>query len=274
MRQAIAAFVTVKQGVEASDALKNEIKTHVARKIGALARPDDVIFAADLPKTRSGKIMRRLLRDIAEGKALGERMRRRDELTGAKCAPLVHPQQRIARELSVDRFFRNIRPYFKPHRVGDVVHRGVNAGDFSAINEIDVLLGLCDPGDPFYASIVAEKIPFVPPDEQRALRELDGAGALLARYEAEAENGVTAQLHDNARRFLAVCRAHGHAYAFHHTALVKPFLERPAADAPPDRVAELSASGPPLHEVIATLDRLRVLRTDRAPLEGLRNLIE
>ena len=49
-----------------------EIKGHVAKKIGALARPDDLIFAADLPKTRSGKIMRRLLRDIAEGKALGD----------------------------------------------------------------------------------------------------------------------------------------------------------------------------------------------------------
>jgi len=44
----------------------------VAKKIGAIARPDDVIFAADLPKTRSGKIMRRLLRDIAEGRALGD----------------------------------------------------------------------------------------------------------------------------------------------------------------------------------------------------------
>jgi acetyl-CoA synthetase len=44
----------------------------VARKIGALARPDDVIFSAELPKTRSGKIMRRLLRDIAEGRALGD----------------------------------------------------------------------------------------------------------------------------------------------------------------------------------------------------------
>jgi acetyl-CoA synthetase len=44
----------------------------VVRKIGAIARPDDVIFSADLPKTRSGKIMRRLLRDIAEGKALGD----------------------------------------------------------------------------------------------------------------------------------------------------------------------------------------------------------
>ena len=46
--------------------------THVAKKIGAIAKPDDVIFAADLPKTRSGKIMRRLLRDIAEGRALGD----------------------------------------------------------------------------------------------------------------------------------------------------------------------------------------------------------
>jgi acetyl-CoA synthetase len=44
----------------------------VTRKIGAIARPDDVLFAADLPKTRSGKIMRRLLRDIAEGRALGD----------------------------------------------------------------------------------------------------------------------------------------------------------------------------------------------------------
>ena len=44
----------------------------MAKKIGAIARPDDIIFAADLPKTRSGKIMRRLLRDIAEGKALGD----------------------------------------------------------------------------------------------------------------------------------------------------------------------------------------------------------
>jgi acetyl-CoA synthetase len=70
--QAIAAFVTVKEGVSLSEALADELKKHVAHKIGAIARPDDVIFAADLPKTRSGKIMRRLLRDIAEGKTLGD----------------------------------------------------------------------------------------------------------------------------------------------------------------------------------------------------------
>jgi acetyl-CoA synthetase len=70
--QAIAAFVTVKEGVKQTSALNDELKQHVVKKIGAIARPDEIIFAADLPKTRSGKIMRRLLRDIAEGKALGD----------------------------------------------------------------------------------------------------------------------------------------------------------------------------------------------------------
>jgi acetyl-CoA synthetase len=70
--QAIAAFVTVKEGVAATEQLKRDLREHVANKIGAIARPDDILFAADLPKTRSGKIMRRLLRDIAEGRALGD----------------------------------------------------------------------------------------------------------------------------------------------------------------------------------------------------------
>jgi acetyl-CoA synthetase len=70
--QAIAAFVTIKAGVDGTSGLMDELKAHVSKKIGALARPDDIIFSAELPKTRSGKIMRRLLRDIAEGRALGD----------------------------------------------------------------------------------------------------------------------------------------------------------------------------------------------------------
>ena len=70
--QAVAAFVTLKEGNKPSAVLEDELKEHVVRKIGAIARPDQILFAADLPKTRSGKIMRRLLRDIAEGKALGD----------------------------------------------------------------------------------------------------------------------------------------------------------------------------------------------------------
>jgi acetyl-CoA synthetase len=70
--QALAAFVTLRAGRESSPELRDELRDFVAEKIGAIARPDDVLFAADLPKTRSGKIMRRLLRDIAEGRALGD----------------------------------------------------------------------------------------------------------------------------------------------------------------------------------------------------------
>ena len=70
--QAIAAFVTLKEGTQSAKELVDDLKEHVVRKIGAIARPDDILFTADLPKTRSGKIMRRLLRDIAEGKALGD----------------------------------------------------------------------------------------------------------------------------------------------------------------------------------------------------------
>jgi acetyl-CoA synthetase len=70
--QAIAAFVTLRDGHRPSPALRDELRDHVADKIGAIARPDDILFSADLPKTRSGKIMRRLLRDIAEGRALGD----------------------------------------------------------------------------------------------------------------------------------------------------------------------------------------------------------
>ncbi|MGI1659214.1 MAG: acetate--CoA ligase [Desulfitobacterium sp.] len=70
--QALAAFVTLKEGIEVTPQFVNILKKHVAQKIGALARPDDIFFTAELPKTRSGKIMRRLLRDIAEGRAIGD----------------------------------------------------------------------------------------------------------------------------------------------------------------------------------------------------------
>jgi acetyl-CoA synthetase len=70
--QALAAFVTLKDGQHPTPGLKDDLKAHVTQKIGAIARPDDIFFSADLPKTRSGKIMRRLLKDIAEGRALGD----------------------------------------------------------------------------------------------------------------------------------------------------------------------------------------------------------
>jgi len=70
--QAIIAFVTLKVGVDASAAHGEALRQHVSKKIGSVARPKTVIFTDDLPKTRSGKIMRRLLRDVAEGRDLGD----------------------------------------------------------------------------------------------------------------------------------------------------------------------------------------------------------
>jgi len=69
---AIAAFVTLREARLPAIDLAEEIKEHVVVKIGAIARPEQILFSADLPKTRSGKIMRRLLRDIAEGRTLGD----------------------------------------------------------------------------------------------------------------------------------------------------------------------------------------------------------
>jgi acetyl-CoA synthetase len=70
--QALAAFVTLRESYKPNRELIEELRAFVAEKIGAIAKPDDILFSADLPKTRSGKIMRRLLRDIAEGRALGD----------------------------------------------------------------------------------------------------------------------------------------------------------------------------------------------------------
>jgi acetyl-CoA synthetase len=82
--QGISAFVTLKEGIAANNALKDELKTHVSTKIGSIAKPDDIFFPAELPKTRSAKIMRRLLRDIAEGRVLGDTTTLADSTVVAK----------------------------------------------------------------------------------------------------------------------------------------------------------------------------------------------
>ncbi|MFN2594731.1 MAG: acetyl-coenzyme A synthetase, partial [Actinomycetota bacterium] len=70
--EAIVAFVTIKASTTGDEDLMRELRDHVAKTIGKLARPQSIVFTDDLPKTRSGKIMRRLLRDVAEGRELGD----------------------------------------------------------------------------------------------------------------------------------------------------------------------------------------------------------
>jgi len=91
--QAICAFVTLEGAAEPSDDMEAELREHVAQKIGKLARPKRVIWADDLPKTRSGKIMRRLLRDIASGDALGDVTTLRDPTVMDKLKEKVAAEQ-------------------------------------------------------------------------------------------------------------------------------------------------------------------------------------
>ena len=177
--------------------------------------------------------------------------------------------QDLAKQLNVERFFFNIRPYFKTYRVGDTDYRGANAGDFSAINEIDVTLGLCSMGDPFYQAIVREKAHHVPPDDLGVLRTLHKRRSIADMFRGEQDtHGSTPQWKENVGKFLAVCKAHGAAYAFHHQRLVKAYVEAPSKTSTSAHTAGVTSSGPPLDEVMGMLKRLTDLRTARPNLSA------
>ena len=91
--QAIVAFVTLQGDLEGTDEIEHQIREHVAAQIGKLARPKRILWTDDLPKTRSGKIMRRLLRDIAEGRALGDVTTLRDPAVMAELQAKVATEQ-------------------------------------------------------------------------------------------------------------------------------------------------------------------------------------
>jgi hypothetical protein len=189
------------------------------------------------------------------------------EQAEAALADVLRFNQDLAKQLNVERFFFNIRPYFKTYRIGEMDFRGANAGDFSAINEIDATLGLCSMSDPFYAAIVREKSGHVPPDDQHVLRSLDRRRSLAAMFQADLEaHGATPEWKANAVRFLSVCKAHGAAYAFHHQRLVRAYVEVPSKTGSSAHTAGMTSSGPPLNDVMTMLQRLMDLRTARPNL--------
>jgi acetyl-CoA synthetase len=91
--QAIVAFVTLQGDLEGTPEMETRIRDHVAERIGKLARPKRILWTEDLPKTRSGKIMRRLLRDIAEGRALGDVTTLRDPTVMAELEAKIAAEQ-------------------------------------------------------------------------------------------------------------------------------------------------------------------------------------
>jgi len=161
----------------------------------------------------------------------------------------------------VERFFFSVRPYYKPYRVGRTVYRGANAGDFSGINEIDLLLGLARANDPYYAQLLVDKMPFMRPEDQASLRDCMRRRSLLDQF----LDCLEAARHEpwfqeNARAFLAVCKAHGRTAAQHHDLLVAKFIAEPARRLDEARLKQVTASGPPLPVLLKSLEILRDLR--------------
>jgi Domain of unknown function (DUF1864) len=169
---------------------------------------------------------------------------------------------RLFEQLDVGRFFYSVRPYYKPYRVGRQEYRGANAGDFSGINEIDLLLGLCRANNPYYAQLLVDKMLFMLPGDQARLRDCMMRTSLLDELLALApEHSTAAWFQHNARAFLGVCDLFGQTATQHHDTLVRRFIEEPARDIETRHLAGITASGPPLSVLLRALEMLRDLRT-------------
>lgn len=172
-------------------------------------------------------------------------------------------------QLDVARFFYCVRPYFKPHRVGQHVYRGANAGDFAGINVIDLLLGLCRADHAYYAQLLVDKFLFMMPEDQAILRDCMRRRSLLDAFLKLSPQSIAAPTcQRNLRLFLAVCEQHGKTAAQHHDQLVQRFIAEPAETVAPQHHETLTASGPPLPVLMRALERLRDLRM-AAPREDI-----
>jgi hypothetical protein len=174
---------------------------------------------------------------------------------------VIRFNDRLMRQLDVQRFFYSVRPYYKPYRVGRQEYRGANAGDFSGINEIDLLLGLCRANDPYYAQLLVDKMLFMPPVDQARLRDCMTRTSLLDELLAlRAEHAGTIWFQQNARAYLEVCDLFGESAAQHHDGLVKRFIEGPSAELKEEHLEGITASGPPLPVLLRSLELLRDMR--------------
>jgi len=174
---------------------------------------------------------------------------------------VIRCNERLFARLDVERFFFCVRPYYKPYRVGRLEYRGANAGDFSGINELDLLLGLCRANDPYYANLLVDKMSFMLPTDQARLRDCMTHTSLLDELlECLATHSNADWFRRNAASYLEVCDLFGRYATQHHDALVKRFIEDPAARMPKDALGGITASGPPLPVLLRSLEVLRDMR--------------
>jgi hypothetical protein len=167
----------------------------------------------------------------------------------------------LFRDLDSERFFYCVRPYYKPYRVGLHEYRGANAGDFCGINEIDLLLGLCNANNITYSQLLVDKFLFMMPEDQTRLRDCMRRRSLLDSLLEELPGSQAQPWYQrNARMFLEVCTAHGAAARQHHNQLVQRFIAAPSRQLPASRLTHITASGPPLEVLLRSLEKLRDLR--------------
>jgi len=174
---------------------------------------------------------------------------------------VIRSNDRLIRNLDVARFFYSVRPYYKPYRVGRQEYRGANAGDFSGINELDLLLGLCRANDPNYAQLLVDKMLFMLPADQARLRSCMTFTSLLDEFLALVDaHGDADWFRANAGAYLEVCDLFGQTAAQHHDGLVRRFIEVPAANLKEPALQGITASGPPLPALLRSLEALRDMR--------------
>jgi hypothetical protein len=196
---------------------------------------------------------------------------------------VIESNERLFGQLDAERFFFSVRPYYKPYRVGRQEYRGANAGDFSGINELDLLLGLCRANDPYYAQLLVDKMSFMPPQDQARLRECMRQRSFLDELLALAgAHSEAPWFRRNGHAYLGLCELYGRIAAQHHDRLVKRFIELPAAGVGQRHLESITASGPPLPVLLRSLEVLRDMRlaadrpdiASRHPdLERLRGLL-
>jgi hypothetical protein len=244
-------------------ATHNSARAGVRKSFTSL--PDEFLFIDE--NTRGILLLQQAAAALTSIVHLGVSNPAADTMFAAAAGSLRAVMQNNARlfdALDVDRFFYSVRPYYKPYRVGRQEFRGANAGDFSGINEIDLILGVCRANDPYYAQLLADKMLFMLPADQARLREcmthvslLDELLGLLDIY------GRTAWFQQTARAFLELCDLFGQIAAQHHDGLVKRFIEAPAARLDGSTLEGITASGPPLPVLIHSLEVLRDMRLAR-----------
>lgn len=172
--------------------------------------------------------------------------------------------QKLASELDVQRFYFSVRPYFMTYRVGQVSYRGANAGDFASVNELDLRLGVCGRNDLRYLSTVAEKMPYLLPEDRRLVeRAIKGSSLMDELLDGIHDSPPSGWLRDVSTAFLRVLKVFGALAAQHHNLLVKRFIVEATESIPEKYKARITASGPELRALLHDLERLRDLRMAR-----------